>query len=46
MQPAQEVLLLLPNKKAAAAFTDILQHLRRIIVTIPFLGFHNIILGR
>lgn len=46
MQPAQEILLLLPNKRLPPLFTDILQHLRRIIVTIPLPGFHNIILGR
>jgi hypothetical protein len=46
MQPAQEILLRLPNKRLPPLFTDILQHLRRIIVTIPLPGFHNIILGR
>lgn len=46
MQPAQEILLRLPNKRLPPLFTNILQHLQRIIVTIPLPGFHNIILGR
>ena len=39
MQPTQEILLRLPNKRLPPLFTNILQHLRRIIVTIPLPGF-------
>lgn len=46
MQPAQEILLLLPHKRLLPFLTYVIQHLQRIIITIPAPGFHKIILGR
>lgn len=46
MQTSQEILLLLPHKRLLPFLTYVLQHLRRIIITIPALGLHKIILGR
>lgn len=46
MQPTQEILLPPAHKRLLPLFADILQHLRRIIVTVPTPGLHKIILGR
>ena len=45
METAQEILLLLSHKGLLPLFTDVIQHLRRIIVLIPAPGLHHLILG-
>lgn len=41
MQTSQEILLLLPHKRLLPFLTYVIQHLRRIIITIPALGVHK-----
>lgn len=46
MYPAQKIFLLLPHKRLLPLLADIIQHLQRIIITIPAPGLHELILGR